>query len=290
MIRIAGENVYKDNCFETAKGVAYSALFSFFPVLTTLAALLVQVRAEAVESTILHVLYRVAPPGTEEVVRNLFVVRGGRPEYLLIVAVMAATWAASGAITSLMGGFRIAYRIPTGRPFLRERAIAIMLVFTSVVPVCIASALIVFGTWLQGKLFSWLPFIDHTSELNGWVLLAGRTAAYAIAFGAFVLVTAVLYYLGPKRKQSFKAVFPGAVLATVLWLVATVAVGWYLRHVANYNLLYGGVGASLALLVWMYVLAVITLFGCEFNAARERALAIAHAPHPLEPPVPAGRY
>ena len=65
-------------------------------------------------------------------------------------------------------------------------------------------------------------------------------------------------------------VFPGAALATLLWLLATVAFAWYVRHVANYNVLYGGVGAGLALLVWMYVLAVINLFGCEFNAARER--------------------
>jgi membrane protein len=65
-------------------------------------------------------------------------------------------------------------------------------------------------------------------------------------------------------------VFPGAVLATFLWLIATLAFGLYVRHVADYNLLYGSVGAGLALLVWMYVLAVITLLGCEFNAVRER--------------------
>jgi membrane protein len=46
--------------------------------------------------------------------------------------------------------------------------------------------------------------------------------------------------------------------------------GWYVSHVVNYNVLYGGVGAGLALLVWMYVLSVILLLGCEFNAARER--------------------
>ena len=52
--------------------------------------------------------------------------------------------------------------------------------------------------------------------------------------------------------------------------LATLGFGWYVRHVANYNVLYGSVGAGLALLVWMYVLAVIMLFGCEFNAAQER--------------------
>jgi membrane protein len=49
-------------------------------------------------------------------------------------------------------------------------------------------------------------------------------------------------------------------------------VGWWIRNIANYNVLYGSVGAGLALVVWMYVLAVVALFGSEFNAARERLL------------------
>jgi membrane protein len=59
-------------------------------------------------------------------------------------------------------------------------------------------------------------------------------------------------------------------LATLLWLLATLVFGWYVSYVANYNVLYGSVGAGLALLVWMYVLSVIVLFGCEFNAVREK--------------------
>jgi membrane protein len=65
-------------------------------------------------------------------------------------------------------------------------------------------------------------------------------------------------------------VWPGAILATVLWLLATVGFGWYVRHVTNYNVLYGGIGTSVALLIWMYLLAAIALFGCEFNAETER--------------------
>ena len=59
-----------------------------------------------------------------------------------------------------------------------------------------------------------------------------------------MLATALIYFFGPNRKQTFRLVLPGAVLATLLWLIATMAVGWYLRHVANYNVLYGSVGAG----------------------------------------------
>jgi len=61
-------------------------------------------------------------------------------------------------------------------------------------------------------------------------------------------------------------------LATVLWSLATSGFALYVRHIANYNVVYGSLGAVIALLVWMYLLAVIALFGCEYNAVRERLL------------------
>ena len=80
----------------------------------------------------------------------------------------------------------------------------------------------------------------------------------------------LLYYFGPNRKQRFTALFPGAALATVLWMLATNGFGWYVQHVAHYNVMYGSIGASIALLVWMYLIAAIALLGCEFNAEHER--------------------
>jgi membrane protein len=181
-----------------------------------------------------------------------------------------AVWAASGAMMSLMEGFDGTYHVPASRSFIRERGMAILLVFVSFAPVLGASALIVSGTRAERFLTSWLGLEHQNQDLGGWVILLGQVLRYGIAYGSFVLVTALIYYLGPNRKQSLRMVFPGAILATFLWLIATLLFGWYVRHVADYNVLYGSVGAGLALLVWLYLLAVITLFGCEFNAARER--------------------
>jgi membrane protein len=93
---------------------------------------------------------------------------------------------------------------------------------------------------------------------------------YVVALGATVSLTAILYYYGPYRKQRWSGVWPGAILATVLWLLATLGFGWYVRNITNYNVLYGSVGTSIALLSWMYLLAAIALIGCEFNAEIER--------------------
>jgi membrane protein len=270
VLRAALISTVEGNSLSIAKGAAYSSLLSFFPVLTTLAAVLVQANATNVARTIANFLYQVVPPGTEDVVLTLFVVHGERPKYLLVGAVLLSLWAASGTIISMIEGFRSIYRIPTGRSFLRERAMAVFLVLVSALPIVGASALIVFGTRAESFLMHGLGVVAPDADLQGWVELFSRILRLGLAFGSFVVVTALLYYLGPNRKQTFANVFPGAVLATVLWLGSTLVFSWYVRHISNYNVLYGSVGAGLALLVWMYVWSVITLIGCEFNAARER--------------------
>ena len=266
----ASKGVYQNGALGTAKAVAYSAVLAFFPVLTTLAAILVQAQAQALSRTIVRLLYDVVPPGTDDVVQALFVVHGQKPKWVLVVAIVLAAWAASGAVMSLIEGFRSVYAISQGRPFIRERLIALALVFTTALPVVAASVLIVFGRRMERDAIAWIGLSPKGAELTGWILLGGQALRFLIAVGAIVLASAVLYYVGPNRKQRFSQVLPGALLATILWLLATLGFAWYVRHVSNYNVLYGSVGAGLALLVWMYVLSIIVLLGCEVNAVRER--------------------
>jgi membrane protein len=135
-------------------------------------------------------------------------------------------------------------------------------------PVLGASGLIVFGARVEQSIRHWL---GGGTDLTGWIWLAGQALRYGAPFASFVVVTMILYYFGPNRKQGLRNVAPGAILATLLWLLATSVFAWYVRNVGKYNVLYGSVGAGLALLVWIYVLAIIALFGCEFNAASEKA-------------------
>jgi membrane protein len=269
-LRAAFQATYEDGCFGIAKGAAYSSLLAFFPVITTVAAVLVQANADAVARTTARLLYDVIPPGTEEIVRALFTVKGSRPTTLLVGAVVLSVWASSGVMMSLMEGFRAVYRIPGGRSFVKERVVGMWLVLVAAIPLLGASALIVLGNRARGSFVYWLG-LTRGDDLRGWVVLGGQMLSFAIALLAIVVVMALVYYVGPNRKQTFRRVFPGAVLATVLWLLSTLAVGWYLRDIANYNVLYGGVGAGLALLIWSYILCVITLFGCAYNAVGERS-------------------
>jgi membrane protein len=269
LLQTAFVGLYSNGGFAIAKGAAYSAVLAFFPVLTTIATLLVQANAEAVSRTIVRLLYDVVPPGTEDVVERLFSVHGQRPTWLVVVAVILAAWAGSGVMISLMEGFRATYRIPSGRSIVQERLVAMLMVIGAAVPSLGASLLLVFGNRAQRWVITALGLAEEYQDLRGWVRLLWQVLSFLIVAGAMVLITALLYYFGPNRKQRFGSLVPGAILATALWSIATLGVAWYFRHITDYNVLYGSVGAGLALLVWSYVLAVIALFGCEYNAALE---------------------
>lgn len=261
---------YNDGALGIAKGAAYSALLSFFPVLTTIAAILVQANAPAVSRSLSGFLFEVVPPGTEDLVLRNFFVTGAKPVSLLVGAAVLSIWAASGVMMSLMEGFHSAYHLKDTRGFVRKRLMAILLVFSAVVPAVAASALMLAGHRVERFLFRWIGLLALSGELHGWVALAGMLVRYFIALATVIMVTVFLYSLGMKTRRSLRSVFPGAVVATLLWLAATLGFGWYVRNIANYNVMYGSVGAVIALLVWMYVLAVVALIGCEYNAEAER--------------------
>jgi membrane protein len=262
---------FDDGCLGIAKGAAYSALLSFFPVLASAAAILMQIRAEFVARIIERTLSEIVPPDSVDLVVEQFRVTGSRPVALLIVAGLISVWAASGVIKSLMEGFQAAYRVPRNRGFVRQNAVAIALVLLSAAPLVCATLLIVFGNQAERAVLNWLkvdPVLNPLAPTWQWL---SRMARYAVALVTTVVVAAVLYYFGPYRKQLWRYVWPGATLATVLWLLATSGFAWYVRNIGHYNVMYGSVGAGIALLVWMYLISAIALLGCEFNVECERS-------------------
>lgn len=263
-----------------AKGAAYSSLLSFFPVLTSAATILVQTRAEFVSKTLEDVLSQIVPPGTEDLVVQQFRVTGARPVGVLVVAGIVSVWAASGVIKSLMDGFQAIYRVPRSRGFLQTQGVAIALVLLAALPLVGATLLIIFGAQVEGSVLHWMKVDPVFSPLSELTRLVSRGLRYLLAFLTTVAVTCLLYFFGPYRSQRWKYVWPGAVLATVFWLLATAGFAWYVRNIGHYNVMYGSIGAGIALLVWMYLNSVISLIGCEFNAEFERA-AVSTAAHPL---------
>ena len=261
---------YEDGGLSTAKGAAYSALTAFFPLLATMATILVRFQADFVSRQLSRFLAEILPPGTRDLVFQYFAVRGKQPILIPVTGMLVSVWAASGVIVSLAEGFRAAYRIPAGRSFVHERVVALLLVLSAAIPMLIASVLILFGVHIERWLVQALGLLPAGAEVHGRLHLLTSVVRVPVALGAIALGAAILYRYGPNRPQSWNRVWPGAMLATALWLGATTLFAWYARHIANYNVVYGSVAAVILLLVWMYVLAVIALIGCEFNAQCEK--------------------
>ena len=261
---------FDDALFTIAKGAAYSSLLSLFPVLTSAATIFIQIRANYVQQNLAALLAQILPPDTDTAVLEQFRLRGQRPLWLLVIAFVLSLWAASSVIKSLIDGFNAAYRVPRSRTMLAHVGVGIMLVFLCLVPLVGASSLILFGGQIEGAVLNLLKVDPVLNPLAPTWEVLSRIARYLVSFFATSSVIATLYYYGPYRKQRWATVWPGAILATVLWLPATTGFAWYVRNVTNYNVLYGSVGTGIALLVWMYLLAAIALFGCEFNAELER--------------------
>jgi membrane protein len=199
---------------------------------------------------------------------------GERPAGFLIAAGVVSVWAASGVIKSLIEGFQAAYRVPRNRDFFRQSGVAMSLVLLSALPLICSSLLIVFGGQVERAVLDWMK-VDPLLTPFAWLWQgASRVARYVLAFLTTITVTASLYYFGPYREQRWRYVWRGAILASILWFFATLGFAWYVRNLARYNVMYGSIGAGIALLVWMYLIALVALIGCEFNATHERTLRV----------------
>lgn len=267
---------YEDNCFGIAKGAAYSFLLSLFPVLTTVTSILILANAPSVVRVIAIFVQQIAPPGAEDILLSRLREQVHRPIPFSLFAVGLALWAGSGAMISLMEGFQAAYRIPSGRPFLKQRAMAIFLVLVTALPAVGASSLIIMGNRGEQAFTHWMG----VSDISGSVEMLWRVGRYLLAFCTTIFVTGLLYYFGPNYRPEpagceklfrhrFIRVWPGALVSTLLWMLATAGFALYVSH-ANYNFFYGSVGTVIVLLIWLYLIACIALIGCEFNAERER--------------------
>lgn len=266
LLKCAVVSAFDGNCFEVAKSAAYSSVLSFFPGLLVMASLLFSHNVSTVVDEISLALGRVLPEQAYNVAASYLTAHGKRTQGLLAGAWLVSIWSASNVVASLMEGFRGIYRIPAGRSFFHARAVSLALLVLTGVPLLSATLLLVFGQQIE----NWLA--AHLGEASAWVAFAGRVSRWVTALATSTFVIAVLYHVGPNRKQKWRLVWPGALLATTLWLAATLLFAWYAQHVARYSDLYGSVAAAVVLLIWMYIVNLIVLLGCEFNAQYEASL------------------
>jgi membrane protein len=164
-------------------------------------------------------------------------------------------------MVSWMDGFRRSYELPKIWGLVKERIIAFALVILAGIPLMFATILVASGSSIERTI---LFHMNH--EFGFYVLLMWSAIRWLIATLTSIAVIALIYHNAVPRTQPWHSVLPGSVLATAMWFSVTLAFGWYLAHYANYSIMYGPLGAAIALLVWMYMVALVILVGAEFNA------------------------
>ncbi|HEX9028839.1 MAG TPA: YihY/virulence factor BrkB family protein [Anaerolineales bacterium] len=264
-----------------AKGAAYSSVLSLFPSLMLVASILAAFRkTEVLTREIAYVLARVMPPGTAQTALYFFQSTQERPIRVLVATSLITLWTSSGVMMSWMLGFRNAYGLPKTWGLVKERLVAFGLVFAAGIPLAFATVLVAFGQQIE----HWAMF--HAGhEFKPYILLLWTGARWLIAILTSVAVIALIYHHAVPRTLRWHSVIPGALLASAVWFPATVGFGWYVSHLAKYNLFYGSLTSAVVLLVWMYIVSIIVLIGAEYNAILFPRLVGASVPAQT-PPLP----
>ncbi len=258
---------FSHDAFMIAKAAAYSSVLTLFPALLVVAWVLARTgETEAFAREIGYALGQILPPGSSSTA--LALLRPAKPLSLrvLISAAGVTVLAASGIMISWMEGFRKAYQLPKTWGFWTERGIALLLIVLAVIPMTFATVAVAFGNQIE----TWMVFHAAVSfvPVKPLIFLFWSGMRWIISTLTSIVAIMLIYHYGVPRTQPWHRVIWGAVLATGIWLTATFLFGWSVRRFATYNVIYGSLGAAIALLVWMYINSIIVLVGAEFNALR----------------------
>jgi len=270
----------------TAKAAAYSGMLMMFPALLVITTLLAQVpEGTTLVGELRAFSEQFLPADTMDLLQSYVLTRHIQSSPVIMLAASLSFFAGLGMMLSLMEGFRRAYRLPVEAwSFWGRRFRALLLVPIALVPLALATLVVVFGHQIEAWM---IDNADH--ELRHIVLFFWRMVRWSVALATSATVLTALYHYGTKRKEHWAWVVPGAITGTLLWFPSTLAFGWYVTRIANYSRFYGSFGAGIATLVWLYITAFSVLIGAELNGAifHERQEQIAGSDQSYS--VPSGR-
>jgi membrane protein len=259
--------VWEDEVLDRGAALSYYFLFALFPALLFLTALLGLLPSGDLMARLMGYAGEVLPPDVGSLIqKTLAEVQRGARGGLVSVGAVAALWAASAGMASIMSALNIAYDVPDTRPWWKRRAIAVGLTAMFSIFTVTALVLMVFG-----------PRIAHAvASLAGlgpvftgvWRVLEWPVAAIIVLTGI-----ALVYYLAPAVDQRWYWVTPGSAFAVATWLLASIGLRLYIDYAGDFNATYGSIGGVILLLLWLYLAGVTLLVGAEINSEIEHAAA-----------------
>ena len=258
------KQIFEDQVFNGAAALGFYLTLAIFPALIFLLSLLPYLPVPNLDDAIMDLLRRGLPQEAatllEGTVRRIASERQGG---LLSFGFLAMLWAASTGMYAVMQQLNITYNVKEARPFLKARTTAILLTLLFSALIISVFALIVMGGFVQ----------DWLAELvgrNRTLLVSFTLARWGIILAALLFGVALIYYLAPNTQQPFRWITPGSVFAVAVLLLASLAFRVYIENFADYEAMYGAIGAVIVLMLWFYVAGLVLLIGSEINVVVER--------------------
>ncbi|HZK35247.1 MAG TPA: YihY/virulence factor BrkB family protein [Bacillota bacterium] len=237
--------------------VAYFSLLSIFPFLIFI--MTIVARSPLNDVDVISPLANVLPYETYIFLRdNLEHVASNRNLELVSFGLVAALWAASNGVRAIIVGLNRAYDKKEKRSFLKIKLVSITFTLALSFVIILYFVLLIFGNRL-GDFFTSLGLSQNLR------LLWDRLRVIVPIF-LMVVVFAALYKFTPCSRLRWRDVLPGAVFTSVGWFVASIAFSYYVDNFWNIELLYGSIGGIIALLIWLYLSAMLLILGGQINA------------------------
>jgi membrane protein len=260
LLRVKTE-IKDDRLSMIAAAMAYYALFAFVPAISAIVLIYAWISDPAEISNHLTKVSRFVPAETLEVVKNQLTALSSKTSVGVgaIGAILFALWSASKGSKAIMEAMNVIYDEREERSFLKFNLMAIGMTLLGAVLGVVAISVVI-GVPAVTNLFNFGKAFELLVTLGSWVVL----------LGLFSFFLSFAYRFGPSRKQAkWKWVSRGAIIASVLWALASILFSWYAKEFADFNKTYGSLGAMIALMTWFYLSSFVILLGGEVNAELE---------------------
>ena len=121
------------------------------------------------------------------------------------------------------------------------------------------------------------------ATVAGWVgaapvaVMLWSLLRWPLMFALIVFGVDLIYFFAPNRRTRWTWITPGAIVATVLWIVSSFAFKSYVTNFSDYTATYGAIGGAIVTMLWFYVSSIAILLGAELNSVIEEAWRSAHS-------------
>jgi membrane protein len=255
---------YQSDNLTYAASIAYYALLSLFPFSMLALAVLGSATADdANRVAVLDFVLQYFPRQFDFITKQLDAFRTSSITFG-VAGTIALIWGALGVFGAISTAINYAWRVEKQRSFWKHKLFSFSMMCVSGLILLIALLLVsasqlVGATWFAGVLL----------QFPGLMILRSLAVRYATTL-LFILVVGLVYYFVPNAKVRFRDVWIGALVTGLLWKLALEGFSWYIRDMTRFTRVNGSIAATVVFLVWVYVQAVILLYGAEFTAAYAR--------------------